>query len=604
MAQAVFFGMPVSPGIGIGKTHFAHKVVQDDVRHIFSDAVSAEQKALRAAADQVHARLAAARRQVPGEISECGDVIAAQMDMVYDPKFLDAALARIAQQHICASWAIKLTVEELVTVFCGMDDPYLRDRAQDIRVLGLRLREQLSAVPGQGSDSQEAGVLLAEDLSPADIMELEMERVLGIVTTEGGPMTHTAIVSRGLHIPCLAGVTGLMEHAQEGATLIVDGLSGRVLLEPDAADLATYAVRRQEYAAWEFRTQQSARWPAETCDGVRVAVQANLDSHRELQTLPQNGADAVGLYRTEFAYFKNELPGEEELLAEYVTVAQSLAPRHVIFRTVDAGADKMLHAQETLHEANPALGLRGIRFCLRHPCLFRTQLRALMRAGVQGNVAIMLPMITTLEEVVQTRRILQELHQELTVQGLPHAAHPPLGVMIETPAAALICDVLARECDFLSIGTNDLVHYLLAIDRGNRHVASLNDPLHPAVIRTLKRIVDAAHREDIGVSVCGELASDPFVLALLLGMGVDAVSAAPCFLPGIKYCIRQLNAEECRELVDSVLGSTDVSVSRRVVREQLQQSLGPTLEFHTSSLVIQAPSLNCEACAAKHEPGA
>ena len=415
-------------------------------------------------------------------------------------------------------------------------------------------------------------------------MELNLDRVLGILTAEGGPTSHTAILSRGLHIPCLAGVTGLMDIARENETLVVDGLGGSVLLSPDEADEARFTARREEYTAWEDLTLKSARWPAEMCDGVRVEVQANLEGTNELSALAQCGADGVGLYRTEFAYFTDRLPSEEDLLAEYASVAQRAAPDRVVFRTLDVGADKMLHAQAVLKEPNPALGLRGIRFCLRHQGIFRTQLRALMRAGAMGNVAIMLPMISCLDEVQQVRRIMQELHQELAAQNLPHAPLLPLGVMVETPAAALICDALARECDFFSIGTNDLIHYIMGIDRNNRHVAYLNEPLHPAIVRSLKHIIDAAHREGIGVSVCGELASDPFGLALLLGMGVDTVSAAPRFVPGMKHLIRQFNAQTCMDLANSVLLSTDVAASKRMVREALQQSLGQELAFHTTSL--------------------
>lgn len=584
MARAVLFGTPVSPGIAIGRTRFAHRTRQDEERRITPDEVNAEQEALRAAAERVRAAFAVTMANVPDDLAEYRDVIAAQMEMARDPKLLNVTLARISHKLICASWALKLTVDELCALFRGMDDPYLRDRAQDIRAVGLRLREHLAAGPGQDNEADNDGVLVAEDLSPADVMELDLDRVRGILTAEGGPTSHTAILSRGLHIPCLAGVTGLVDSAREDEPVIVDGLGGCVLLGPDEADLARYAAHREDYNAWEALTLQTAGWPAEMCDGVRVEVQANLESARELPSIARSGADGVGLYRTEFAYFREQLPNEEELLAEYGSVARALAPQRAVFRTLDVGADKMLHAQAVLNEPNPALGLRGIRFCLRHPGLFRTQLRALMRAGVHGNVALMLPMISSLDEVLQTRRIMQELHQELTVQHLPHAARPPLGVMIETPAASLICDALARECDFFSIGTNDLIHYIMAIDRNNRHVAYLNEPLHPAVVRTLKHIIDTAHRESISVSVCGELASDPFGLALLLGMGVDAVSAAPRFVPGMKHLIRQFNAEDCMELAGSVLMSTDVAASKRMVREKLQQSLGRELAFHTSSI--------------------
>lgn len=588
MARAVLFGTPVSPGIAIGPVRFMHKTGQTEERSISPGEVTAEQEALRAAAAHVRAGLQATMDNVPEDLAEYRDVIAAQMELARDPKLLDASLTRIEHKLICATWALNLTIEELCALFRDMDDPYLRDRAQDIRAVGLRLRERLEADPAKGRATPSPGVLMAEDLSPADVMELNLNNVLGILTVEGGPTSHTAILSRGLHIPALVNVTGLLRVAQEDDQIIVDGLGGCVLLGPDEGDLARYAAHRDEYTAWESHTRRTAHWPAEMCDGVRVGVQANLESAEELSALPESGADGVGLYRTEFAYLKGSLPSEEALLAEYRSVAQKTAPARVVFRTLDAGADKMLRAQAALKEPNPALGLRGIRFCLRHQGIFRTQLRALLRAGATGNVALLLPMISGLGEVQSVRRILQELHQELLAQNLPHASSLPLGVMVETPAAVLICDALARECDFFSIGTNDLIHYLMGIDRNNRHVAYLHEPLHPAVVRSLKRVIDAAHREGIGVSVCGELASDPCGLALLLGMGVDAVSAAPRFVPGMKHLIRQLSAETCMELAHSVLMSTDVAASKRMVREKLHQSLGAELSFHTTSILTHS----------------
>lgn len=587
MARAVLFGTPVSPGIAIGAIRLMHGVRLADERHIGPREAAAEVQALCDAAAGVRADLQETMRNVPEDLAEYREVIAAQMELVRDPKLLDSACARIRKELICAPWALDRTVEDLCDVFRGMDDPYLRDRAQDIRAVGLRLRERLAGTRHR-RNSGTPGVLAAEDLSPADVMELNLQGVLGILTAEGGPTSHTAILSRSLHIPALVGVTGLLNAVRDEDQVIVDGLGGCVLLAPDQKDLACYTSRRDEYTAWESQTRLTAHWPAEMRDGVRVAVQANLESPEELADLPESGADGVGLYRTEFSYLKGNLPTEAELVREYGAVAEKTAPERVVFRTLDAGADKMLRAQAALKEPNPALGLRGIRFCLRHQGIFRTQLRALLRAGVNGNVALMLPMISGLSEVQSVRRILQELHQELRAQALPHAPSLPLGVMVETPAAVLVCDALARECDFFSIGTNDLIHYLMAIDRNNRHVGYLHEPLHPAVVRSLKRVIDAAHREGIGISVCGELASDPYGLALLLGMGVDAVSAAPRFVPGMKHMIRRLNAETCMDLAHSVLLSTDVAASKRMVREKLHQSLGPELAFHTTSLLTHS----------------
>ncbi|WP_165069309.1 phosphoenolpyruvate--protein phosphotransferase [Desulfovibrio sp. ZJ200] len=587
MARAVLFGTPVSPGIAIGAIRLMHGVRLADERHIGPGEAAAEAQALCDAAAGVRADLQKTMRNVPEDLAEYREVIAAQMELVRDPKLLDSACARIRKELLCAPWALDRTVEDLCDVFRGMDDPYLRDRAQDIRAVGLRLRERLAGTRRR-RNSGAPGVLAAEDLSPADVMELNPQGVLGILTAEGGPTSHTAILSRSLHIPALVGVTGLLNAVRDEDQVIVDGLGGCVLLAPDQKDLAGYTSRRDKYTAWESQTRLTAHWPAEMRDGVRVAVQANLESPEELADLPESGADGVGLYRTEFSYLKGNLPTEAELMREYGAVAEKTAPQRVVFRTLDAGADKMLRAQAALKEPNPALGLRGIRFCLRHQGIFRTQLRALLRAGANGNVALMLPMISGLSEVQSVRRILQELHQELCAQALPHAPSLPLGVMVETPAAVLVCDALARECDFFSIGTNDLIHYLMAIDRNNRHVGYLHEPLHPAVVRSLKRVIDAAHREGIGVSVCGELASDPYGLALLLGMGVDAVSAAPRFVPGMKHMIRRLNAATCMDLAHSVLLSTDVAASKRMVREKLHQSLGPELAFHTTSLLTHS----------------
>ena len=581
MARSLLFGTSVSPGIAIGVLRFAHNVQTVEMRRISPREVEGEQEQLRAAVTNVRAALQEAMAKVPEDLSEYREVIAAQIELARDPKLVGSALSRIEKELVCAAWALDSTVEQLCSIFRNMDDPYLRDRAQDIRAVGLRLRECLAgscALPAASG----AGIL------PADVMDMDFKDVRAVITAEGGPTSHTAILSRGLHIPALVGVTGLLETGKPGEKVIVDGLNGCLLLDPDADDLATYEERQREYQEWEARTRSESHWPAEMRDGVRVSVHANLERLEEMDELQASGAEGVGLYRTEFSFLREHLPSEEELYAEYSAVARKAAPAHVVFRTLDAGADKMLRAQEALKEPNPALGLRGIRFCLRHQKIFRSQLRALMRAGVEGNISLLLPMISGLAEVQSVRRIMQELQQELQAAGLPHAADLPLGIMVETPAAVLIADALARECDFFSIGTNDLIHYLMAIDRNNLHVGYLNEALHPAVVRSLKRIIDSAHREGIGVSVCGELAADPYGLALLLGMGVDTLSASPRFVPGMKHMIRRLDAQTCMDMAHSVLMSTDVTASQRMLRERLQESLGSELAFHTTSIMTNS----------------
>ncbi|WP_299393537.1 phosphoenolpyruvate--protein phosphotransferase [uncultured Desulfovibrio sp.] len=587
MARALLYGTAVSPGYAIGRVHLLHVAGMIEKRRIAPRQAAREQQRLRAASEAVREALREAMGKVPEELAEYREVIAAQMELARDPKLLESAARKIESDLICASWALDETINQLCALFDKMEDPYLRDRAQDIRAVGLRLRESLQGAHAVVAP-EEACVLMAEDLSPADVMDMDFSGVQALVTAQGGPTSHTAILARGLRIPALVGLPDVLATVHEGDSVIVDGVGGVLLAGPEHDDLAHYSTLREEYTAWETRVRAAAHWPADTRDGVRVRVQANMERPDEAAEMRESGADGVGLYRTEFSFLRDVLPGEKELLEEYGAVARGVAPARVVFRTLDVGADKMMRAQSNVREPNPALGLRGIRFCLRHRHIFRTQLRALMRVGVAGNVALMLPMISTLDEVLTVRDIMRDLHGELAARRIPHAESLPLGVMIETPAAVLIADALARECDFFSIGTNDLIHYLLAIDRNNHQVAYLNEALHPAVVRSLKRIIDAAHREGIWVSVCGELASDPYGLALLLGMGVDAVSASPRFVPGMKHMLRRLDAATCMDLAYNVLMSADISASQRMVRERLQESLGSELAFHTTSILTHS----------------
>lgn len=577
MARAIIYGIPVSPGLAQGALKRLHGAWRSDRRQIAADAIADEEDALNRAAATVRSGLEKTLAGLDAPLADYGEIVAAQMELASDPRLLGAALARIRHRKICAAWALEETVAELCELFRGMDDPYLRDRAQDVRATGLRLGAALYGETAKPSAS--VGILAAEDLSPADVMELEPKAILGILTSEGGPTSHTAILARSLRVPALVGVTGLADAAREGEMVIVDGLSGRVLLSPDEADLARFAEKKDAYESWESLARATAHGPAESRDGVRIAVRANLENGAALCDLAEYGAEGVGLYRTEFSYLGKKLPSEEDLVAEYGAVISRLSPEPVIFRTLDVGADKALSAHAVLREPNPALGLRGIRFSLAHEDMFRTQLRALLRVGIKGNVALMLPMITDSREVRSVRRILHELRHELAASDIPHAERLPLGIMVETPAAILTADALARECDFFSIGTNDLIHYLLAIDRNNRHVAYLHEPLHPAVLHSLKRVVDAAHREGIPVSVCGEFAADPYGVALLLGMGIDALSAAPRFVPGIKHLLRKLDAETCAELTHTVLNLPDASACRSVLHERLHGALGQELSF-------------------------
>ncbi len=583
MDRAHLFGTPVSPGIAIGTVRFLHMEPVSEMRRILPSEVESEKARFLAAIESVREDLNAAVEKVPEHLREYREIIAAQAEMTRDPKIANSTCKLIENEHYGASYALNQVMTELVEAFRSIDDPYLRDRAQDVRVVCMRVLDHLSGLC-QLHEKEDNLILAAEDISPADIMDLDVSTIRGIMTREGGITSHTAILARGMHIPALVCVTNLLVATRDGDTAIIDGLGGNVLISPDEEDLRDFTRRQKEYGAWQNATRSTAHWPADTKDALRVGVLANIERPDEARELAACGADGIGLYRTEFAFLKDTLPTEDELFEEYATVVAN-TPGRAVIRTLDLGADKLSRAQEAVKEPNPALGLRGIRFTLHNQDLFRRQLRALLRAGKRGKLSLLLPMVTTVEEVRSVKRLVQEVDQELNMRSTPHAATLPLGVMIETPAAVYISDELARESDFFSIGTNDLIHYLMAVDRNNMRVAYLADAMHPAVVRSLKRVIDTGHREGLSVSACGELSSDPFGVVLMLGMGIDALSVSPPFLPGIKHLIRKLDAQACTELASQVLLSRDIRACKHLVNEMLQKVLGHELAFLTSSVM-------------------
>lgn len=568
MARALLQGTALSPGIAIGKVLVVPDSRAFEKRTINEDEIHAEiallQRASREACDMLENTVQA----VPGHLAEYREIISAQLELARDSRILNGAAARIRHKRICAPWALSETINELCAMFQGESDPYLSERAQDIRSIGKCLMDALVGF-STSIRKDSSGILAAWEMSPADVMEYRLEGIQGLIMVEGGPTSHTSILARGLKLPAIAGVQDLFKLARNEETLILDGLSGCVLIEPDEEDIKRYTVISKKYASFENEAQNCACEPAITKNGVAVPVRANLESQQELGEYARSGAEGVGLYRTEYSYMRGSMPGEEELIREYAAVIAAAGQGRVIFRTLDAGADKILPVQEALNEPNPALGLRGIRFCLKRRDILRVQLRAILRAGAKASIAIMLPMISTLSEVTEVKAILAQISGELAREGKPHAERPPLGVMVETPAAVLICQELARECDFLSLGTNDLFHYLLAIDRNNRHVAYLYDPLHPGFLRAIKQVALAAHECHKPVSVCGELPTHPLGLAILFGLGIDSFSANPRFVPAIKQLLRQLDLSACEEIAGAALAGATTDRIKRMLRKAL-----------------------------------
>ena len=380
----------------------------------------------------------------------------------------------------------------------------------------------------------------------------------------------------------MVGVDGLDGEHPEGEIIILDGFHGRVILDPDEEELARYTELQTQFENYHAAIMRSCHLPAETLDGFRMQVLANIELLEEVVAVNDNGGEGIGLYRSEYSYLNRmDMPTEGELTEIYVDMASLVFPRKLVIRTLDVGADKLMRTQN-VPEGNPALGLRAIRYCLKHREIFRTQLRAILRAGVAGNVSVMFPMISGLQELVEVKKFYREVQRELFAEGTPFREDMPLGIMVEVPSAVITADFLAREVDFFSIGTNDLIQYSLGIDRTNKDVSYLYQPLHPAVVRSVKWVVDAAHRAGIEVCLCGEMAGDPFCVPVLMGMQVDSISLGPQAIPGIKRIVRQTSVEECDELLKQVMASQSVARNNKLVREMIFRRFPEELMFYSS----------------------
>jgi phosphotransferase system enzyme I (PtsI) len=444
-----------------------------------------------------------------------------------------------------------------IQAFSEIDDEYLRERAGDIRDVAQRVLQNLL---GQAENSlsklAEKRIVVANDLSPSDSASIDRSAALGIVTDSGSKTSHAVIVARSMKVPAVVGVRDLTKRVKTGDWLLIDGYDGLVIVNPSEQTLFRYGKIQSEKKSFEQRLLDANRQPAVTLDGVAVTLQANIEKVDEVDLVKDYFAQGVGLFRTEYLYLNSSrIPTEQEQFVAYKTVAEGMAPHPVIIRTLDLGGDKPMAGNPDLFpkEANPFMGFRAIRFCLEHTEIFKDQLRAILLASTHGNVRMMYPMISGAEELAKANAILAECKAELKARGQAFDEQMQVGAMIEIPSAAATTDLLARTCDFFSIGTNDLIQYLLAIDRGNDRIAHLYEPTHPAVLRTLKHIVDEAHRAKVPVSVCGEMAGDPLFVPLLLGLGVDALSMTPPLLPAVKYLIRAMTMADARDLAAEAL---------------------------------------------------
>ncbi len=544
-------GIGADARIAIGEAYLlCHGPVCVTPSWIAPDQVEAEVARFEQAVHTASQQLQAIRDQIPPDTpGEIADFIDSHLLMIEDKALSSGVVSLIRERLASAEWALQQHCNALVEVFEQMQDAYLRTRRDDLVHVAQRIQKVLLEQHESEPDDLRGQIVLAEDLSPADVILLHNQGVAGFVTEQGGPMSHTAILARSLGIPAVIGARGAGRCLRHGELLVLDTDHGCVLANCDQALIDHFQDRRE----YDFRRtallRQAIGRPACTRDGRRIQLLANIELASDVEAARENGADGIGLYRTEFLYMnRSDLPDEEEHFETYCKVIRGLPDRPVVIRTLDLGADKPLAGRRAGGGCgNPALGLRAIRLCLKEPELFKPQLRAILRASALGRVSIMLPMLTNLWEVQQTRAIIRRCMQELDAEGLAYDPQVPLGGMIEVPAAALAAPAFAAELDFLSIGTNDLIQYTLAIDRVDNEVNYLYDPFHPAVLQLLRQVIEAGKAAGVPVSMCGEMAGDLRFIPLLIGLGLDRLSMQPAALLDARQLVRELDYGRLRE---------------------------------------------------------
>ena len=569
--ERVLQGIRTSPGICIGKAYLVDKEGVDVVSKytIPKARIAEEVKRFKAAAKKSKDELRAIIESTPDEYQQQASILEAQEVLIKDKMLYGKTIETIEGEAVNAEWALKKVVSGLKAMFKSMDDTYLKERASDIGHLSDRIMGNLIGVkPVDIAMIDKRVILVAHDLSPADTSQIRLERIKGFITEKGGKASHTGIIARTLEIPAVLGLENATKQIVNEEILIVDGSEGKVIVSPSEQTLFEYEERRMNYERRRAATTRRSREKAVSADGRRVPVMGNIELPEEVVQVVKYGGDGIGLYRTEFQYMgRPHFPDESELYDKYSDVVEVMAPNPVTIRTLDINGDKALAAENGPDEVNPALGLRGIRYCLQHPKVFRTQLRAILRAAAHGKVRVMFPMVTIAREIVQAKKALNEAAESLDKEGLPFNADIEVGVLIEVPSAVIMADVMAKEADFFSVGTNDLIQYALAIDRGNRNVAHLFRPLDPAVLRLLKMVTDAAKSGGVKVMICGEMAGYPIHIPILLGLGMDELSMNPQSIPDVKEMIRSINISETPALVDELLKIPSAEKVFRLLRD-------------------------------------
>ncbi len=571
--ERVFHGIGVSPGVAIGKAFiFDTEEVVVIKRHIdaaqvpveiarFEDALIRTRQEILQIQDKISERLG----------TKHAEIFNAHLLVLEDRSFIEDVIKKIERERTNIEYVFEQVSRKYAEIFAQIEDDYLKERASDIRDVTRRVLHNL-----MGKKREDVGrlteevIIVAYDLSPSDTALMHKDKVISFATDIGAMTSHTAIMARSLRAPAVVGLRDISHKVKTGETLVVDGTGGVVIASPTRDTLRKYTHVRTKLRAIEERLVNLKDLPAETLDGYRVSLAANIELPEDVRGALAQGADGIGLYRTEFFFMnRRDIPGEDEQVEAYRSVAEQTYPHSVIIRTLDLGGDKFLSDLKVPREMNPFLGWRAIRFCLERTDIFKAQLRAILRASTRGNVKVMFPMISGIDELMRARGILGECMDELRKKGRKFDEGIEVGAMIEIPSAALTADIIAKQVDFFSIGTNDLIQYSLAVDRVNEKIAYLYEPRHPAILRLISQIITAGHKENIWVGMCGEMAGEPSLALILLGMGLDEFSVSAVSIPEIKKVIRSVQLADARALAEDVLGYTSIEDIRTRCRRLL-----------------------------------
>jgi phosphoenolpyruvate-protein phosphotransferase (PTS system enzyme I) len=550
-------GIAVYPGIVIGK---AHLVDRSKVKILYQYLVNTEHlngevERFEEALHVVEKEMQSLKNGMAEKVNDLSFILDSHLMILKDSMLRDSTIRTIQDERINAEWALKKSLEKIRKVFDQIDDEYISNRISDVENVTERILRTLSGKAQQSlSEIDRRVIIVAHDLSPADTTELNIGKVMGFITDVGGRTSHTAIMAQALEIPAVVGLESATDAVADGDLLIVDGSTGVVVVNPDDRAIIYYQEKKLQLENYRSSIARLSHLPAVTPDGQPITITANIEFLEEVTAVRNYGGEGIGLYRTEFLYLRSKgFPAEEDLFEDYRDVAELMAPEPVNIRTLDIGGDKFVSELEITKEMNPALGLRAIRFCLKQPEIFKTQLRAILRASVYGNIRLIFPMISGLQELLDAKEILSQVMEDLDRDQILYNENIEVGIMVEIPSAVVMAEVLAKHVDFFSIGTNDLIQYSLAIDRVNEHVAHMYQPFDPALIRMISKVVEAARNENIRVTLCGEMAGDPLCVPILLGIGLDALSMNARSIPLIKKIVRAMPISQARDDLKAIM---------------------------------------------------